>query len=212
MRGSLYVLLAAVALGCGGGGGDGGTGPQTLTSVTVTPNTADLFTAPPGTTQQFAVAAKDQNGRAITTGLTTAWSSDDPTIVTIDPSSGIATQVAKGGPVTIHATVTQGSTSKDGTASVTVDDAPATADVNTPNLSFSPGKVDIKAGGTVTWHLRASGTSHNVEMDTQGAPFSSSGTPSADQDFTSPAFNTPGTYNYHCAVHGSAMTGTVVVH
>lgn len=211
MRGSLYVVLAAIALGCGGGGG-GGTGPATLTSVTVSPATASLFTAPPGTTQQFTAAAKDQNGRAITSGITTTWSSDDPNVVSIDPNTGVATEVASGGPVSIHATVTQGSASKSGAASVTVEDAPATAEVNTPGLSFSPASVDIKAGGTVTWHIRANGTSHNVVMDTQGAPFTNSGTPSSNVDFTSPAFATPGTYNYHCSVHGSSMSGTVVVH
>lgn len=77
--------------------------------------------------------------------------------------------------------------------------------VYTPNSS----KVgSIGKGGTVTWTFN--GGSHSVAWQTAPGtlPTSSAIMTSGTYSVT---FKTPGTYTYQCAVHGAAMTGTVVV-
>jgi plastocyanin len=80
------------------------------------------------------------------------------------------------------------------------------------NNSFSPNNLGISAGQTVTWKWGAcSGdgystcVSHNVTFDDG----SHSETQSSG-DF-SRTFSTPGTYKYHCTIHGTSMSGQVVV-
>ena len=74
--------------------------PNVLTSIQVLPNpgTAEVG----GATQAFTATATFSDG---TTGhaVSVTWSSSDPTVATIDPSSGIATAV-KTGTTTITAT------------------------------------------------------------------------------------------------------------
>jgi plastocyanin len=81
----------------------------------------------------------------------------------------------------------------------------------TAALAFSPASVTITAGDTVTWTVTGAAP-HTVTSD-DGA-FSSPGsflTTGQTYQFT---FSTPGTYHYHCEIHGapgSGMIGTVVV-
>ena len=92
--------------------------------------------------------------------------------------------------------------------------APLTATVLVGNVFFRSQRnnsqnaaVDtIAVGGTVTWEW-VSGT-HSVQS--QGAPnFPSSGNQVAGSyAFT---FASTGTYQYDCAIHGSSMSGRVVV-
>jgi len=76
------------------------------------------------------------------------------------------------------------------------------------NGSANPAVDTIPVGGTVTWTW--SGVDlHNVRS--LGSPtFASSSIQSGNKTYAV-TFTTPGTYRYDCAVHGSAMTGTVVV-
>jgi hypothetical protein len=73
--------------------------------------------------------------------------------------------------------------------------------------AFDPSQVTIAAGSSITFN-NTSGTTHNVTFTTAGAP-------SNVADFASGtrvvAFPTAGTYNYHCTIHGLAMSGVVVV-
>ena len=65
----------------------------------------------------------------------------------------------------------------------------------------------VAVGGAVTWTW--SGTdSHSVES-VGATTFASS--PVKNSGTYAVTFATPGTYRYQCAVHGSAMTGRVVV-
>jgi plastocyanin len=73
--------------------------------------------------------------------------------------------------------------------------------------TFSPSTVTIKPGESVTWSW-VSGV-HGVVSDTAPKAFADSPTQSSGQ-YTA-TFATAGTYPYHCAVHGTMMTGTVVV-
>jgi len=73
--------------------------------------------------------------------------------------------------------------------------------------AFSPSTVTIQAGQSVTWNW-VSGF-HSVVSDSTPKAFADSAAQSAGQ-FTV-MFATPGTYPYHCGIHGTMMTGTIVV-
>ena len=76
------------------------------------------------------------------------------------------------------------------------------------NGSAHPAVDTIAAGGTVTWTWTGT-LPHSVRSI--GTPaFASSGTKTGSGSYTV-TFPEPGTYRYDCIVHGSAMTGTIVV-
>lgn len=68
----------------------------------------------------------------------------------------------------------------------------------------------IASGATVTWSWASGSVSHTVNWD------SGPGTlPANSSTMSSGTYNatltTPGTYHYHCLIHGAAMSGVVVV-
>jgi plastocyanin len=82
------------------------------------------------------------------------------------------------------------------------------------NDNYSPGTKTVAAGTQVSWvwntctgdvYTGQTCVSHSVTFD--------DGVASATQDKGTFArtFTTPGTYAYHCAIHGAAMTGTITV-
>jgi len=81
---------------------------------------------------------------------------------------------------------------------------------------FSPANIMINAGQSVTW--TNAGASHHTATSNPGA-FGCA--PPSTENFNSGdlppgvtfahTFNTPGSYAYHCEVHGCAMAGTVTV-
>jgi plastocyanin len=75
----------------------------------------------------------------------------------------------------------------------------------------NPAVVTIAAGGTVTWTWANTGSvPHSIQS--LGSPsFTSSGILSANGSTYQITFTAPGEYHYDCIVHGSAMTGTVIV-
>lgn len=79
------------------------------------------------------------------------------------------------------------------------------------NGTQNPAVDTIAAGSSVTWAWNAAG-SHSIQS-TGTAPeiFRNSVVMSGANDTYSVTFNTPGTYTYDCAIHGSAMTGRIVV-
>ncbi len=69
----------------------------------------------------------------------------------------------------------------------------------------------IAVGSSVTWSWIAAG-SHSIQST--GSPpgvFRNSVVMPGANDTYSVTFNNPGTYAYDCGVHGSAMTGRIVV-
>jgi plastocyanin len=90
-----------------------------------------------------------------------------------------------------------------GTAPGAIDTAPTV--VSTIDRSFQPASVEVAAGDTVTWSnddteghtVTAIDGAFNSGVMTVGVEFSMS-------------FDTPGTFDYFCAIHPE-MTGTVVV-
>lgn len=101
-----------------------------------------------------------------------------------------------------------------GTGAGTPPVATNTVTLTTDN-QFTPGSIDVPAGTTVTWKWApctdggyggyGSCPSHSVAFD--------DGISSATQsDGTfSRTFTAAGTFKYHCAIHGSAMSGQVTV-
>ena len=78
--------------------------------------------------------------------------------------------------------------------------------VTIQNFSFQPGSLTIDAGDRVVWTHRDNAT-HTVTAD-DGTTFDS-GNLEEDDTFTL-TFASPGTFPYHCEIHGS-MHGTITV-
>ncbi len=76
------------------------------------------------------------------------------------------------------------------------------------NGSRNPAVDTIPVGGTVTWTWTGS-LPHSVES-MGSSTFSSSDIKTGSGSYAI-KFTAPGTYQYDCAVHGTAMTGTIVV-
>ena len=83
------------------------------------------------------------------------------------------------------------------------------------NNKYTPARDSVAPGSTLTWTWNSctgdgyggsSCTSHSVQFDdgVESSDVQDSGT-------FSRTFANAGTYTYHCAVHGAAMAGTVIV-
>ena len=92
--------------------------------------------------------------------------------------------------------------------------------VTVRNNSFAPATLTVAAGSTVTWTWDTCSQSndpyggytttcvtHSINWDTPGGTAS----PSQSEGTYSRTFASAGTYDYHCAVHGAAMSGRIVV-
>jgi len=73
--------------------------------------------------------------------------------------------------------------------------------------AFTPSTVTIQAGQSVTWNW-VSGF-HSVVSDSMPKAWADSPAQASGQ-FTV-MFATAGTYPYHCGIHGTLMSGTIVV-
>jgi plastocyanin len=80
----------------------------------------------------------------------------------------------------------------------------ATFAVNIQGFAYSPTPISIRVGDTVTWTNR-DGAQHSARFAGMGTPILSQG------QSGSLTFATAGIFQYDCAVHGSAMHGTVIV-
>ena len=79
------------------------------------------------------------------------------------------------------------------------------------NGTQNPAVDTVAAGTTVTWTWTSTGgTAHSVHSEVAPTFTSSNILTGNGQTYTF-TFTTPGTYQYDCAVHGTAMTGTIVV-
>jgi plastocyanin len=76
------------------------------------------------------------------------------------------------------------------------------------NGSLDPAVDTVGAGGAATWTWIEPGT-HGVRFDQAGLPESPELTESGSVFHVT--FAAAGTYNYDCPIHGSVMSGTIVV-
>ena len=83
--------------------------------------------------------------------------------------------------------------------------------ISAHNGTANPAVDTVAVGATVTWTwTNNQGVSHSVESEGSTA-FASSPIMSGNGQTYAVTFTTPGTYQYDCAVHGTAMNGTIVV-
>jgi plastocyanin len=170
----------------------------------------------------YSVIARDKydNTRS---GVAVAWAVQAGT-GSVNPTqnatgaNGIATTTRTLGPNAGTYTDTASAAELQGSPvlfNVTAVTAPATAAVSVGDIFFrstgngtqNPAVDTITVGGTVTWSW-VGVAQHNVESTgTQSFP-SSAIKITGSYQFT---FTAGGTYEYDCAVHGTAMTGRVVV-
>jgi plastocyanin len=96
---------------------------------------------------------------------------------------------------------------------------PGASTVTLANIAFSPSSITVAAGSTVNWKWNdctggdgyggggATCIAHQIVFD-DGSGFSSA---SQDQGTYARTFSSKGTFKYHCAIHGAAMSGEVIV-
>jgi plastocyanin len=158
-------------------------------------------------------------------GIAVSWSVSAGTVspVTSFTSVNGTTSVdvvlgSTSGPITITASA-DGLSGSPLIFNATVESVPTLADVILGNLFFTsdrnsstnPAVDTIAVGGTVTWTWGNTGIAeHSVRS--QGIPsFTSSARKLGNGQTYSFTFTAAGSYNYDCAVHGSRMTGRIVV-
>jgi plastocyanin len=79
------------------------------------------------------------------------------------------------------------------------------SDVTVVNNSFDPASTTVSVGTKVVWTWNSGGVTHNVTFnDGPTSGNKSNGTYER-------TFSTAGTYDYHCTIHGAAMSGSVKV-
>jgi len=171
----------------------------------------------------YTVTARDRGGNA-RSGVVIDWTIPPPGGGSINPAqsttgtngqaSTTRTLSATAGRDTTVATAGSIPGGPSVTFTTTVVTAPLSAAVTVgPGVVFAPNSVTIARTGTVTWSWAggAGALLHSVQWETGPAPLP----PNSATQTTGPpylhTFNTAGTYTYDCAVHGSAMSGTVVV-
>jgi plastocyanin len=97
--------------------------------------------------------------------------------------------------------------------------APVSNDVAIQNFAFTPQNISVKMGDTVTWTNKDAAPHTVTSNNPSGQNFTCA--PVSTEVFASPTlnqnntfqhtFNAMGTFDYHCEVHGCAMSGSVTV-
>ncbi|HEY7614150.1 MAG TPA: plastocyanin/azurin family copper-binding protein [Gemmatimonadales bacterium] len=229
----LGVVACSVALvGCGGDDDNGGNGPppEDPLVVAATPTASgNGQTGPVGEALAEPLrvvitrASEPQSGVSVAWATTGGGSLAPTSSVTGD--DGIATSTwtlgATAGSQSATATVTDADGSPVTFTATAEDDEPPpppadeTIQVLGPSGGnrFDPTDVTIQAGETVEWVWPQGSIQHNVVPDDVQPP-SSGGLASGPHTYRF-TFDTPGTYNYHCANHGAeggvGMSGTITV-
>lgn len=183
--------------------GDAQTGVvNTMLTDPLVSRVTDQFNNPvsgTGVTWQVTGGTATVNPASSTTGAT----GQAQTIVTLGGTAGA---------ITIQA-VSTGLSGSPLSYTATSNALPTQVTVQVTNNQFTPSTITIAAGGTVTWDWAANAVTHNVAPDATEPV--RSGNPVNGPNTYQYTFNTPGTYQYYCEVHGapglSGMSGTVTV-
>jgi len=79
------------------------------------------------------------------------------------------------------------------------------------NGSTNPAVDTVAVNGTVTWTWKSTGTARHSVESTGSPSFTNSAVLTGDGQTYSFTFTRAGVYTYDCAIHGSNMTGRIVV-
>lgn len=79
--------------------------------------------------------------------------------------------------------------------------------VTIQNFAYNPPTIQAKVGQPITWTNQDS-ANHGAVLDSDASCTTGSFGHSASGSLV---FSAPGTYTYHCPVHGTSMTGTIQV-
>jgi len=177
---------------------------------------------PPGGTLTYSVIAKDKYGNGVS-GVSIAWAAIFGGGSVTPPNNatgagGIASTQHQLGSTEGQDSVTATSGTLQGSPvkiAALIEAIPTTASVDVGDNFFksalngteNPAVDTIAVGGVVTWTW-VGANNHSVHSTGSPSFTSSSIIASGTYSFT---FNSAGTYQYNCAVHGNAMTGQIVV-
>jgi plastocyanin len=173
------------------------------------------------------VKASDQFGNGVQ-GVSVGWAATGGTVSAATVPSNAAgisavnvTTGSAPGPIVITATagVLAGSPVTFNATAVAAAPIPTATAVTVGNIFFrsnrnntdSPAVDTVAAGGTVTWTWVQTGLESHSVRSLPPPGFTSSVTKVGNGQTYSFTFPTAGTYQYDCAVHGSQMTGRIVV-
>ncbi len=110
--------------------------------------------------------------------------------------------------ITVTAENSAGSVSTAYTITIVPPAGAGVTDVSIVDFAFQPQVITIDVGSTVRW-INTGLSMHTTTSDVSSPETWNSGNLDPGEVFTR-TFNTPGMYDYHCAIH-SFMTGTVIV-
>jgi plastocyanin len=198
------TMSGAALLACGG---DSTSSSEQLASVDVQPRDASLmlFALWP---HMHQTAISQRGAQIKTPGV---WSSSDPSIVSVDASTGALTANAVGS-ADVTDRVTFNGVTESGVSHVTVSAQADTGSVTaTVSAAFTPQLRTVARNGgiaTVTWVFEAE--PHTVTWDSQPPGANVANIPASSSTSASVGFAVAGTYEYHCAIH-SGMTGSLLV-
>jgi plastocyanin len=95
-----------------------------------------------------------------------------------------------------------------------VNTAPPADGIAVSNNMFTPNTKTAAVGTAIQWAWNScTGDAYNGQTCVSHSVTFDDGTtsPTQDQGTYSRTFNAAGTYNYHCSVHGTAMSGSITV-
>jgi plastocyanin len=206
----------------------GASGSPVVFTATAAPDAAASLSKQSGDQQTAAIntplpapveaKVSDQFGNGVP-DVAVGWAASGGTVsasTVVTNSSGIsAVNVTLGstaGPVTITATADGLSGSPLTFTATAAAAGPPSNNVSVLNDRFEPATLTVPAGTEVIWTWGAGAFQHNVAPVGTEPP--RSGNPANAPMTYRHTFDTPGTYNYYCEVHGSptfGMRGTIIV-
>src|SRR5438034_40940 len=178
-------------------------------ATNIVKTTGDAGTAAPSSQVTYTVTARDAHNNP-KQGVTIDWA------VATGGGSITPAQNTTGAAGTATAQRTLGSGTGDQTATATASGLPGTplvtftttaqlvASITIADNSFSPSDVTVPLHTTVTWSWTGVNT-HNVTFTTVGAPADIGNMTTGSASRT---FDTAGTFQFHCTIHPSLMTGS----
>lgn len=223
-----FGVVSVGMIGCGGSGG--GPNPSPLVLNKTSTDNGDQQTGPVSVALTSPLRVSVTRDGAPEAGVSVTWSADAGSVAPVTASTGadgISTTIwtlgAVAGAQSAHAAVsgaTGSPVSFTATATAGPPPPPPAEIVVTVGNNFFQSvhngskntAVDTVAiNGTVSWNWSATGTTSHSVQSTGSPQFQSSATLTGNGQSYTVQFSQAGTYTYDCAVHGTAMTGRIVV-